>query len=296
MGRSGEVESYEVWKLRAEILKKERELSCINQDATSHMVLIEALERETFKKDEGLRKLKLCEAMHWEMSSMNQELRAKDEDISNLRRKVADEEAKLVQMGGKVPPAAPVPKAKPKAVMQTPPRIGRKMDSTGAAPDSNMDNSGYTPPMKVANMSIQAGIQAPAADADHLDTLLEEGMETQEAWRVEPAKQPPGILDHVGTALRAIICGGARANCGEDPWVGHYRDRALKAEAEEHRLGGDRLKTPAVLEHEAKMRELHLKKLAEHHVHVDEDGVLHHDHEHKEHHPVKHERHHAVHH
>ena len=27
--------------------------------------------------------------------------------------------------------------------------------------------------------------------------------------------------------------------------------QALKAEAEEHRLGGDRLKTPAVLEHEA---------------------------------------------
>jgi len=89
-------------RLRAELKAKERALEALRHDATDHIALIEALEREAFQKDEAIRKNRASEAAHWEVASLVAELRAKDDDVQSLKQKTSAKERELRALANEV--------------------------------------------------------------------------------------------------------------------------------------------------------------------------------------------------
>ncbi|CAE8607300.1 unnamed protein product, partial [Polarella glacialis] len=89
----------EIQKLREELQAKEQALQSLRQRAMDHMNLIEVLERETFVKEEAIRKLRTAEAAQKEVAKLLAEIRRKDEGLDLLRRRAEEQEASLSSLG-----------------------------------------------------------------------------------------------------------------------------------------------------------------------------------------------------
>lgn len=93
-------EPSEIRALREELQAKERVLESLRRGAVDHLSLIEALERETFLKEESVHRLQQTEAVHKQVKSLMNDLRAKDEDVDRLRLQASSADAALKVLDG----------------------------------------------------------------------------------------------------------------------------------------------------------------------------------------------------
>eukprot|EP00931_Biecheleriopsis_adriatica_P084828 TRINITY_DN5887_c0_g1_i1.p1 TRINITY_DN5887_c0_g1~~TRINITY_DN5887_c0_g1_i1.p1 ORF type:complete len:359 (+),score=138.65 TRINITY_DN5887_c0_g1_i1:71-1147(+) len=167
-------EPAEIQRLRMDLEAKEQALQALRQEAVDHMTLIEVLERETFMKDETLKKLQAEEASQKEVAALVAELRQKDDGIDNLRKNAEGQEESLRSLSEQA-------QVKGDMVQE----LMRALDDKECTGDSSSSSAAAAPAKTATAAPAETAAAAPAETATAVPA------ETAIAAPAEPATAAP---------------------------------------------------------------------------------------------------------